>query len=218
MENNAVFTLSDSGLKRLHQEWQDLNQGHRAEEAARTFQELSALYAAPHRAYHNLSHVDWLLEQARGFQARLRDYDAVRWAIWFHDAVYETARSDSEARSAELAAQKLSALGLDPATIARVRAMILATQTHTAAGLSEDGKLLLDLDLSILGSDEAVYDKYARAIRREYAWVPSLIYKRKRRKVLESFLGRERIFFTDVVFDTRESLARRNIERELSGL
>ncbi|MGH9844101.1 MAG: HD domain-containing protein [Blastocatellia bacterium] len=219
MENDAVFTLPDSRLDLLRESWMDLTGIYRApQEASRIYEELTTLYASPDRAYHNLSHIDWLLEEARGFQASLRHYDAVRMAIWFHDAIYETSRSDNEERSADLAERSLAALGAEAETATLVRAMIVATNAHTADKLPEDGRLFLDLDLSILGSDEAVYNKYARAIRKEYAWVPSLIYKRKRRKVLESLLDRKRIFFTDAVFEARESLARRNIGQELSKL
>ncbi len=219
MENDAVFMIPDSRFTLLRESWMDLTGKYQAQqEASRTYEELIALYAAPNRAYHNLSHIDWLLEEARGFRASLQHYDAVRMAIWFHDAIYETSRSDNEERSADLAERSLTALGAEAEIAALVRAMIVATKTHTADKLPEDGSLFLDLDLSILGSDEAVYEKYARAIRKEYAWVPALIYKRKRRKVLESFLDRKRIFFTDAIFEARESQARRNIQQELSKL
>jgi predicted metal-dependent HD superfamily phosphohydrolase len=216
METDARFPLSASRLDSLRRQWEDLC--GRGANADRILAELSARYGEPGRAYHNLSHVDWLLEEARRFQPAMESYDAVRWAIWYHDAIYDTHRGDNEARSAELAAHDLHRLGVGPDGIERVRAMILATQTHHADALPADGRLFLDLDLSILGSDQTVYERYARAIRQEYAWTPSPIYRRERKRVLERFLERERIFFTEAVFAMRESQARQNIGRELAGL
>ena len=47
-------------------------------------------YQEPHRHYHTLSHICELL---RDFDAQTQPWGhprAVEWAIWFHDAVYET--------------------------------------------------------------------------------------------------------------------------------
>src|SRR5262245_47722489 len=218
MEEESVFTLHESRRRVLLENWKRLTANCPAREADKIYEELSGLYSSPHRIYHNLSHIDSLLDLAGSFEQRIQNYDVVRFAIWFHDAIYETSRKDNEDRSADFAEQSLNLLGISADICAIVRAMILATKTHSAAELSEDGKLFLDLDLSILGSDQTIYDKYRRAIRREYWWVPGPIYKRERRKVLEGFLRRERIFFTAGVFASRESQARSNIERELTFL
>lgn len=55
------------------------------------------------------------------------------------------------------------------------------TQNHTLA-------IFLDADMSILGKDEDVYDKYAGCIRREYEFVEREMYCEKRAVILESFL------------------------------
>ncbi len=44
---------------------------------------------------------------------------------------------------------------------------------------------LMDIDMSILASDEATYDKYAQAIRIEYSQYPDAIYNPGRIQVLE---------------------------------
>src|SRR5262245_45774399 len=183
MQEESVFTLHESRRSFLLQSWKRLTVDLPAREAGKIYEELTRLYSSPHRAYHNLSHIDSLLDLSGPLETRIQHYDAVRFAIWFHDAIYETSRKDNEERSADFAERCLCLLEVSTETSALVRAMILATRAHDAIGLSEDGKLFLDLDLSILGSEEAVYEKYARAIRREYWWVPSLIYKRERKKV-----------------------------------
>jgi predicted metal-dependent HD superfamily phosphohydrolase len=100
---------------------------------------------------------------------------------------------------------------------ARVRAMILAT-AHSAQPATADEALLLDIDLSILGADEAAFDEYDRAIRTEYSWLSEDAYRQGRAKVLKSFLERERVFHTALYRGRCEQPARINIERALAQL
>jgi predicted metal-dependent HD superfamily phosphohydrolase len=58
---------------------------------------------------------------------------------------------------------------------------------------------------------------YAHAIRQEYAWVPEADFRTGRRRVLESFLQRERFYFTAGMRD-REPAARQNLAAELQSL
>ncbi len=218
MEIDPLASLSEPRQKILLENWQQLTQNSPAREAGLVFEELSRLYSSPHRAYHNLHHIVSLLEQAQRFESRIDNFILVGYAIWFHDAVYDTSRKDNEERSADYASASLARLQIPDALALRVRDLILATRKHDNAGLSPDGSLFLDFDLSILGAEPASYEKYAAAIRKEYSWVPSLLYRRERRKVLESFLRRDRIYFTDVMLDLYEAPARHNIETELAAL
>ncbi|MCI0336572.1 MAG: hypothetical protein L0226_03275, partial [Acidobacteria bacterium] len=143
---------------------------------------------------------------------------ALCFAIWFHDAVYNTRKRDNEELSAELAAEKLSQFKIPVETIELVRQMVLATKEHRNHGFSEDINFFLDFDLSILGSEDQVYQSYSEAIRKEYWWVPTILYRQGRRKVLESFLERESIYFTSEMAQKYEQQARRNIKREIESL
>lgn len=96
--------------------------------------------------------------------------------------------------------------------------MILATAKHDAAALDFDGRLFLDLDLSILGAGAGVYKKYSAAIRCEYAHVPDVLYFRGRKRVLENFRRREFIYFTAEMRGRFEAAARVNIENEIKEL
>src|SRR3712207_7568242 len=49
---------------------------------------------------------------------------------------------------------------------------------------------------TLFRSDPDVYRTYARAIRREYGWVPEAAYRRGRAGVLRQFLARPRLFAT----------------------
>ena len=184
--------------------------------------ELSALYRAPGRHYHGLAHVEALLALAREYRADLADPQAVEAAIWFHDAIYDSRRSDNEARSAALAAGKL-APGVEPARLSRIAAMIEATATHALPGLGDeaatrDAAFFLDMDLSILGAPAAAFDSYEAAVRREYAWVDDEAWAAGRAAVLRKFLARPTIFHTEAFRQRFETAARINIARSTAAL
>ena len=75
---------------------------------------------------------------------------------------------------------------------------------------------MLDFDLSILGSDWETYQKYAQNIRKEYNVYSYFMYKKGRRKVLQHFLERERLFFTEYSFNAFEEKARFNLKKEMA--
>jgi predicted metal-dependent HD superfamily phosphohydrolase len=182
------------------------------------FAELTRRYGEPHRHYHTLDHV---AEVLRGVRRLCPDADArpeLLLAGWFHDVVYDTHASDNEARSAEHAGFILVPLGVPGPVLEETARLILLTQSHTTAGDDSTGQVLLDSDLAVLAADEPAYDSYARAIRREYDWVPGERYREGRRRALEAFLGRPRIYATEVMFATGEARARANLRREIASL
>jgi predicted metal-dependent HD superfamily phosphohydrolase len=179
---------------------------------------LISKYSEKHRAYHNLSHINYLLRGAWAFGNTFHDYEAARLAVWFHDAIYEPKSKTNEIESAALAVKSLSELKVPKIKIEKVEKMILATQKHDAAALDEDGELFLDLDLSILGTTPSIYQKYAQAIRREYSFVPENLYREKRREVLRHFLQREFIYYTVEMREFYEEAAQINIANEIEEL
>src|SRR5215468_6288583 len=91
--------------------------------------ELVRAYSAADRHYHDLAHIEAMLDLMRAHEAALADPASVEAAIWFHDAVYDTRRHDNEQKSAELAAERLAGL-LSPDRIDRITSMIRATAGH----------------------------------------------------------------------------------------
>ena len=138
---------------------------------------LLPLYAEPHRAYHNAAHVQALLKLADAHADLMRDSLAVRLAIWFHDAVYDTARPDNEERSADLADRTLSEWSCEVPLISSVVSKVRATAGHRWEDGDPDTALFLDFDLSVLAAPELAYDRYARQIAEEYAWLPAAAYR-----------------------------------------
>jgi predicted metal-dependent HD superfamily phosphohydrolase len=182
------------------------------------FNALVERYSERERAYHNLSHIQSLLALSESLLDKIQNRDEHYFAIWFHDVIYDTQRADNEEKSAEFAAEALARLAVPEQSIAVTREMILATKHHRAAGLSWDMKVFLDLDTSILGAPEEIYEEYSRAIRKEYSWVPDAMYREGRMKVLNDFLSRDRIYHTEEISAKYETRARRNIAEEIRGL
>jgi predicted metal-dependent HD superfamily phosphohydrolase len=78
--------------------------------------------------------------------------------------------------------------------------------------------VLVDADLSILGAPAEVYDRYAAAVRAEYAHVPADAWRAGRSAVLRSFLDRPAIFHTAAGRGRWEEAARANLGRERAAL
>ena len=140
----------------------------------------------------------------------------VELALWFHDAIYDVRRSDNEEKSAEWARAELAGHGASAQPAAYVHALVMITR-HSALPRTQDEKVLVDIDLSILGADEARFAEYERQIRAEYSFVPEWLFKRKRRAILQSFLDRASIYSTDHFVATLEQKARANLRRAVDG-
>jgi predicted metal-dependent HD superfamily phosphohydrolase len=181
----------------------------------RVFQMLVIAYTQPDRHYHNLQHIHHVLTTLDRFAHRLLDPMSAILAAWFHDFVYDSRSTDNEVESAKLARKLLQDIGLSPETIDRTQQLILATKGHQADIDDNDLCIFLDADLAILGTNPEQYQIYARSIRREYSWVSDELYREGRTRVLESFLQRQRLYRTDILFDELESRARLNIQTEI---
>ena len=200
-------------MSKLLQEF-DINQTA----TEQTFNQIVESYSTPNRYYHNLEHINHVLEviQSLEFPTKYFDLKTVQFAAWFHDIVYETKAKDNEEKSAEYAVEVLSSLSIPSDVIKNVKKLILQTKHHQASTTDFNAQVLLDADLAILGSNLAEYSKYAQAIRQEYIWVPETKYFAARKKILENFLQRKNIYFTQFMQQTKEKIARNNIETEMS--
>lgn len=150
-------------------------------------------------------------------KAHIEQTEALRFAIFFHDIIYRPRRSDNEARSAEIALQKMTKLNIPDHIRQHTRRMILSTAGHSESH-DADCDRFLDFDLGILGSSPEKYALYAQNIRREYRFIPRKQFCRGRLKVLESFLRRHFIYKTQSLREQLESRARENILNELQHL
>lgn len=178
------------------------------------FNDLSQAYNGPERHYHGQAHITHCL-QLLEMHCDMAEHPAeVETAVWFHDAVYDARRSDNEANSAAWAQAFLTQQQVDEPIIERIVDLILATQTHDNL-TSPDQRLFIDIDLSILGQEPAIFAAYDAAIRREYAWVEEAQYIKGRTAVLQRFLERPFIYHTAPFRERYEAQARLNLTKAL---
>ena len=174
-------------------------------------------WSEPARTYHSLRHLDDCLVQLDAAPAQHTDRDLVESALWFHDAVYDPRAGDNEDRSADLAREELRKVGVTAARADAVAALVLLTRNR-AWPEDAEGRLVCDIDLSILGRPADEFDRYDREIRTEYQWVPETHYRRERAVVLRGFLERERLYLTPYFRERYEQLARANLRRAIARL
>lgn len=180
------------------------------------FDRLKVEYTKSDRSYHSDTHVSECLKYLEAFSQLASRKDEIAVAIWFHDAIYDTRKSDNEELSAAWAVDFLEGASVAKDIIVRVEAMILATKTHVAE--TADENLMLDIDLGILGTPEDVFESYDASIREEYGWVPENEYRKGRTTVLMSFLEREVIYKTAEFRNGLEETARQNLRRKIDEL
>lgn len=185
--------------------------------ALRMWQEIEDYYGSAQRLYHNLQHIEDMLNKLSAVKEEIEDWDTLVFALFYHDIVYSVPAFDNEIRSADLACKRLQELGLATEKVERCRQHILATQRHWPVK-DCDTKYFMDADLSIWGEDWERYKDYASCIRKEYARYSDKEYSEGRRNALLHFLGRNRIFTTEHFYAAYEQQARINLKRELNEL
>ena len=132
----------------------------RSPEADRWLQSVVARHREPHRHYHTLRHVCWVLRHVATLAGKglTRDLGAVVAAACFHDVIYDPTAGDNEAASAALAAQALGEIGWMPARTAAVAAMVEATAGHEQQA-DRDTAVLLAAER--LGVGPEIYEEFS---------------------------------------------------------
>ncbi|WFE46172.1 metal-dependent phosphohydrolase [Verrucosispora sp. WMMD1129] len=182
--------------------------------------ELLERWREPHRHYHTIAHLAAVLDVVDRYASTASRPDLVRLAAWCHDAVYDprAAGDRNEQDSAALADALLTRLGLPPAEVAEVKRLVLLTAGHVVAPADADGALLCDADLAVLAASPPEYDRYAAAIRREYAHVPEPDYRAGRARVLSGLLALPSLYRIPALAARWTHPAHTNLTRELTHL
>ncbi len=134
-----------------------------------------------------------------------------------HDEIYSPRVRDNELKSAEDFSNQLEKRGISWDLILKIKQIILMTD-HKTRPKNIDEQFACDIDLSIFGKSNQIYEEYSRNIRREYSWVPERLYRDKRKDILNYFLERDRIYYTDFFNSRYEEMARDNISDEIKKL
>jgi predicted metal-dependent HD superfamily phosphohydrolase len=182
--------------------------------------ELVGRYDHATRHYHDLRHLLEVLDRIELLASQHGDdvTDALRFAAWFHDSVYDMRRTDNEEESARFAEDGLSSHGIAPDVVAAVARLIRVTATHQPQPWDTEAATLCDADLAILAADPARYAEYARGVRAEYHRVRDAEFSRRRAEVLQDLLDREHLFSTPAGRTWWEERARKNAAAELESL
>lgn len=189
---------------------------------------LEAAYSTPTRAYHSISHVEAVLADVDIVEAGpgWSQPREVRFAVAYHDAIYDAGRSDNEARSAQLAREHIRKwmpdAGIDVDRVARLIELTARHGRIDAAMLADDpapgdAMHFLDCDMAVLGAAPTVFDAYHRGIAAEYrGHVPGWLFKVNRKRFLKALLARERIFMSEFMHARLDALARINLRRAIT--
>jgi predicted metal-dependent HD superfamily phosphohydrolase len=200
-----------------HQRWDAAWHGLGAAPPEDLLPRLLARYAEPHRFYHTLQHLEECFTVLAGAAHLAEHLAEVELALWFHDAIYDPRAHDNEERSARWAEEGLLAAGVSQAIAGRVGDLVRATK-HDAVPERADARLLVDVDLSILGAPEERFAEYERQVREEYRWVPEETFRQGRARILASFLERPSIYSTPWFAERLERRARANLQSSLAAL
>jgi predicted metal-dependent HD superfamily phosphohydrolase len=183
--------------------------------------DLHARLAGPDRHYHGLAHVELLwqrhLRHASPALAAPPWHGLIACAIAFHDAIYDAARKDNEARSAEL--WRSAGPALPQPQVDWVAGTIMATADHLGT-TPEPGMdaaawaaraWMLDLDLTPLGEDPATFDANTEALRREFHHLSEAQWQQGRTAFLRRFAAAPVLFRTPALRDVFEGRTRANL-------
>ncbi len=181
------------------------------------YEQLIARYSEPHRSYHTLQHLEECLEHLSNVRSLSSNSAEIEISLWFHDAIYDPRQHDNEEQSARWAVQVAQDLGLSPDIAERLRSLILATR-HDAIPQTSNAKILVDIDLAILGASEERFDLYETQVRQEYCWVPENEFCIARRQILNRFLARPVLYNTTYFQERFELQARANLLRSIANL
>lgn len=208
----------------------EIGGGVEAGAVERAWELLASHYSEAHRAYHTLQHIadllalddEWLI---RGGEEESK---VVRFAIFYHDVIYDPQSGTNEEDSAELWLREAVSLGVDDATRDSVARYILATKTHAAPeGAAPDRALdfFLDFDMSVLGRAQlSDYQTYTRQVRREWSHLSDEQWAAGRSSFLSATLAPSAhmepkcVFITPEMRALLEGHAARNLAWELDSL
>lgn len=191
--------------------WESIMPGHDA-----LFLDLLDRWGEDHRKYHGRTHLLAVLEALDLLTDRADPPRTVLLAAWFHDAVYRGIAGQDEEESARLAEDRLADAGLPPAEVEEVARLVRLTSDHQPEAGDDDGALLCDADLSVLGGEPEPYARYVAAVREDYAHIGDADFAAGRAAVVRRLLALDPLFHTARARDLWLDAARRNLQGELA--
>ncbi len=191
--------------------WNSIMPGHDA-----LFLDLLDRWGEEHRKYHGRTHLLAVLEALDVLTGPAAAPRTVLLAAWFHDAVYRGAAGQDEEDSARLAEDRLEGAGLPAADVEEVARLVRLTSDHRPDPGDDDGALLCDADLSVLGGQPEPYARYVAAVREDYAHIGDADFAAGRAAVVRHLLELDPLFHSERARELWLDAARRNLQGELA--
>ena len=182
----------------------------------KVYNDLVLRYSERHRSYHTMRHIRLCLDELKEVRHLINSPLAVELAIWLHDSIYNTHSKGSEEESAILAVKMVREAFLPYPLGDTIYNLIMTTKQDYRPPNLEDS-YLRDIDLTILGQSEKMFDWYEKGIRIEYSWVSEEVFSKNRIALLES-LTTSFVYSTTYFREKYEVQARINIARSVMNL
>lgn len=189
---------------------------------------LKQSYCNSDRFYHTFDHIRSCLNSLDYLNTTHsligRNLIDIEFAIWFHDIVYDTQKTNNEEESINLFVNAYGVMRINNDYSKENIIRMIEKSNHRIPTYDDPDKFdfstlaFLDIDLNILSERADIFDQYETNIRREYEWVPLDLYRSKRSEILESFLSRRKIYNTVFWGKDFEIQARKNITRSIQSL
>jgi predicted metal-dependent HD superfamily phosphohydrolase len=178
-------------------------------------------YEEHYRHYHDVEHLIACLNEFQEVEQLVKQPDIVKFALLYHDIVYIPGYSNNEDASVCRAMLDAYKLGIDENSRSRIGLYIGATN-HLNLSATEDGKIVKDIDLAILGQDRDKFIDYEHKIRKEYSFLNDKEFKEGRRsfliKLLEPKYLYNSLYKTQYFRKKYEEKARENIKYSIEVL
>ena len=167
------------------------------------------------RYYHTLVHIEDMLIHVRDFKFKShKDRILLKWAVWFHDIIYDPSKSDNEAKSAQKLEDFMIALDFKESDINISKWLILVT-SHKGEPQTYIEDIICDLDLRLFINDQS---EITRLIRKEFHMQSDKDFYDGRKKFLQFMNNKEHIYHTNLYQNTQSDHAKHNIEDELNTI
>lgn len=176
------------------------------------YNDVTKRYRDESRFYHNLNHLEYMLEAPFSFN----NNDLRTLFVFYHDYYCEPKYRENEKLSAVVAYIDMIVFGFSKTEANLIRSAIELSNHKTKIDDQFIGELL-DSDLFILASNEEEYDLYVSNVRKEYSHISDDRWKNGRVEFLQSMLALPRIFNSSL-YEEYEEKARQNILREMRNL
>lgn len=175
-------------------------------------------YKETHRFYHNLDHINDMLEVAYTHNIMLSQEQI--FAIAFHDIIYLPWMTNgfNETQSAQMVHQfnRMHGNSISPSSMELIQQIIIDTIDHHAT--IEESKPVLDLDLHGFAIEPNLFNNNTENIRKEYCYVSDEKFRVGRIAFLKGLQTRKYLFSTPYFRYVCEKYAQDNISRELKRL